>query len=134
MIRSIIATGDLEPMIENNCKLIINNIIIFLEFQSHLCLLAPKFCILLVCCLLRYIQMPEGGCLFREEHLNIKTYLVSAHDSVANQGAKSARLEMLLNKELEGVKFFEQPDSKKRFSCHYWSWWHLTSQLNLQQP
>ena len=29
---------------------------------------------------------------------------MSAHDSVANQGAKSARLEMLLNKELDGVK------------------------------
>merc|ERR1719234_1861359 len=47
MIRSMIATGDL-------------------------CLLAPKFCILLVCCLVR------------------------AQDNVANQGAKSARLEMLL--------------------------------------
>ena len=64
----------------------------------------------------------------------MKTYLVSAQDSVANQGAKSARLEILLKTNLDGVNFLEQPDSKKWFSCHNWSWWHLASQLDLQQP
>ena len=42
MIRSIIATGDLEPMIENNCKLIINNIIIFLRVSIPPLLTGPQ--------------------------------------------------------------------------------------------
>jgi hypothetical protein len=64
----------------------------------------------------------------------MKTYLVSAHESVANQGAKSARLEMLLKNKLDEITFFQQPDSEERFSCHNRPWWHLASQLNLQQP
>ena len=68
-----------------------------------------------------------------------KIYLVRAHESVANQGAKSAKLEMLLSKTkfemkfrlftiLDGVNFtVQQPDCEERFSCHDWSWRHLAT-------
>ena len=39
----------------------------------------------------------------------VRVYLVRAQDNVANQGAKSARLEMLLDTKLDGDKF---PDER----------------------
>ena len=54
---------------------------------------------LLVCCLATFIQLDDVSQLesIRQKIRDI-TYLVRAQDSVANQGAKSARLEMLLER------------------------------------